>query len=1071
MTTENAVRAWEETVVIPTYPVPPPDKNPMFLEKRVYQGSSGKVYPCPFTDRVSDQKVDRPYRAVFLENEYLRLMILPEIGGRIHIGLDKTNGYDFFYRQHVIKPALVGLLGPWISGGVEFNWPQHHRPTTFMPVEHAIEEHADGSRTVWLSEHEPMNRMKGMVGICLHPGKAFVEAKVRLYNRTPLAQTFLWWANAGVRVHEEYQSFFPPDVTFVADHAKRAVIDFPVAHGFYYGVDYTRGVDLRWYKNIPVPTSYMVTASKYDFFGGYDHRKRAGLVHYADRHISPGKKMWTWGNHEFGYAWDRELTDSDGPYIELMAGVYTDNQPDFSWIEPYETKTFRQYWYPIQEIGPAKNANRAAAVSLEIEDGTARVGVCVTEPVEEASVVLEADGRALLEARADLAPGKPFLTAVSGVPADAVLRVLRASGQELIRYRVETPGAGEMGQPAEEPPAPRETPSVETLYLTGVHLEQYRHATREPEAYWAEALAREPGDARANNALGLLKLRRGLFAEAERCFRAAIATLTGRNPNPADGEPHYNLGLALQYQDRLEDAHASFAKAAWSYAWRSAANYAMAQIACRRGDFDGALERLDESLAVNAQHTKALVLRAAVLRRLGRDAAARRLVEEALSLDPLDAWARWMAGESAKSIPEQTRLDVAFDYAAAGLWHEAVEATRDAASPALLYPLAWFLSQAGDAQSAAAASSRAAAAPPDYYFPSRLEEMLILERAGDPRAAYYLGNLLYDKRRYQEAIACWRAAAQADPCFATAWRNLGIATYNVLRKPEEALRCYARAFEASFTDARVLYEYDQLRKRTGTPPRERLDLLERYAELVARRDDLTVELVTLYNQAGDSRRALDLLLERRFHPWEGGEGKVSGQYVAAHLILGRKALDADNARGAWEHFNAALVYPPNLGEGRHLLAPETHIHYFRGLALARLGLAAEARAAFEAAAGSAEPPATWYYQALALRQLGRAEEAGERLKKLSAHAREFGASAPEIDYFATSLPNFLIFEDDLEKRNRVEGEYLAGLAAAGLGLEDEAAANFRAALALDPNHLEAAQELAALGKEHGVARL
>src|SRR6202045_2822769 len=169
------VRAWEETVTIQTYPAPAPDRNPMFLDKRVYQGSSGKVYPNPFTDHISDTKFDKPYRAIFLENEFIRIMILPEIGGRIHIGEDKTNNYDFFYRQNVIKPALVGLLGPWISGGVEFNWPQHHRPSTYMPVQHVIEHSDDGSITVWLSEHEPMQRMKGMAGICLVPGKSYVE--------------------------------------------------------------------------------------------------------------------------------------------------------------------------------------------------------------------------------------------------------------------------------------------------------------------------------------------------------------------------------------------------------------------------------------------------------------------------------------------------------------------------------------------------------------------------------------------------------------------------------------------------------------------------------------------------------------------------------------------------------------------------------------------------------------------------------------------------------------------------------------------------------------------------------
>ena len=212
----------------------------MFLETRVYQGSSGRVYPLPFIDRIAEDPVIRSWKAIHIENRYLRLMILPEIGGRIHVGLDKTNGYDFFYRQNVIKPALVGLAGPWISGGVEFNWPQHHRPATFMPVETEIERHSDGSVTVWCSDHDPMQRMKGMHGVCLHPDRAMVEVKVRLYNRTSFTQTFLWWANMATRVHEEYQSFFPPDARFVADHAKRSITSFPCSDRPYYGVDYPK---------------------------------------------------------------------------------------------------------------------------------------------------------------------------------------------------------------------------------------------------------------------------------------------------------------------------------------------------------------------------------------------------------------------------------------------------------------------------------------------------------------------------------------------------------------------------------------------------------------------------------------------------------------------------------------------------------------------------------------------------------------------------------------------------------------------------------------------------------------
>jgi len=332
------VKAWKEVVKIPTYGIGKPEKNPIFLEKRVYQGSSGVVFPHPVIEKIMEEKEDREYIALFLENSYIKIMILPELGGRIQMAYDKIKQRHFVYYNQIIKPALVGLTGPWISGGIEFNWPQHHRPSTFEPTEWAIEENEDGSKTIWCNELERMFRTKVMAGFTLYPDKAFIEIKAKLYNRTSQPQTFLWWANPAVHVNEHYQSVFPPDVHAVFDHGKRDVSEFPIAKGTYYKVDYSAGVDISRYKNIPVPTSYMAVESKYNFVGGYENDTKGGLLHVANHHVSPGKKQWTWGNSDFGQAWDRNLTDEDGPYIELMCGVFTDNQPDFSWIMPYEER-------------------------------------------------------------------------------------------------------------------------------------------------------------------------------------------------------------------------------------------------------------------------------------------------------------------------------------------------------------------------------------------------------------------------------------------------------------------------------------------------------------------------------------------------------------------------------------------------------------------------------------------------------------------------------------------------------------------------------------------------------------
>jgi tetratricopeptide (TPR) repeat protein len=1095
---KNPVKLWEEAVSIPTYRTPPPDANPMFLEKRVYQGSSGKVYPNAFTDRVSDEKTDKSYQAVFLENEFLKVMVLPEIGGRVHRGLDKTNGYDFVYHQRVIKPALVGLLGPWISGGIEFNWPQHHRPSTFMPVHHLIEHHPDGSGTVWLSEHEPMNRMKGMVGITLYPGKAFIEARVRLYNRTPLVQTFLWWANLGVHVNEHYQAIFPPDVTYVADHAKRAVIQFPIAHGTYYGVDYSQGIDLRCYKNIPVPTSYMVTESRYDFMGGYDHARKAGVVHVADHHVAPGKKLWTWGNAEFGYAWDRELTDADGPYIELMAGVFTDNQPDFSWLQPYESRAFSQYWFPIQQIGLVKNANREVAVSLECDERRVKLGVCATAVYRKAVVSVSAHRMNFLFRRTvDLAPGEPLLEFIE-LPAgtraqDLQLTVATRDGRELIHYRPEIVEGKPLPPPAREPPAPEGVKSNEELYLIGLHLEQYRHPTRSPEPYYEEALRRDAFDARSHNALGLRCLRRGEFSRAEHHFLRAIERLTQRNPNPYDGEAYYNLGLTLKHQGRLDEAYAAYFKATWNQAWQGPCCYALAEISCARRDYSTALDHLEHAIAADGRNLKARNLKAAVLRHLGRNDEATRVAQETVAMDPLDFWSRHellaasLNGgdrETSSTLSHelahlmrgqcQTYLDMAFDYSNAGLWDDAalllerLQGSRERASathPMTSYTMGYLSQLTGNAFRATDFYQQAGALPSDYCFPSRLEEMLVLEAAvaADPKNAkafYYLGNLFYDKARYEEAIGCWEKSSALDPGFSIPWRNLGIAYFNVRREPAAALIAYERAFETNSKDARLLYELDQLKKKIGAPPRERLSFLEGRLDLVNQRDDLSLEHATLYNQLGQAQKALGILLSRRFHPWEGGEGLVSGQYAWAHFLLGDDLLQSGKPAEALEHFRAARQYPENLGEGKHLLTPENHLDYLEGLAHAVLGSLPESTATFRRAAEHRDGySAMTYYQGMAMRELGEHQSAAQKFRDLFDFASRKMRAEASIDYFATSLPNFLLFEDDLQKSNRVGALYLMGLACLGLGKSEEAEKAFREVLSLDINHLGAQHQL------------
>ncbi len=1118
MTSTVTVR--EENIVLPTYLPLLPDKNPMFLEKRVYQGSSGRVYPLPFTDRIAEKPVDRSWQGIWIENEYLRALVLPEIGGRIHLLQDKTNGYDLIYRQDVIKPALVGLAGPWISGGIEFNWPQHHRPATFLPAETRIEEGEDGSVTIWCGDHDPMLRMKAMHGVCLRPGVARLELRVRVHNRTLLPQTFLWWANVATRVNASYQSFFPPDVSYVADHAKRAMSRYPLCDGRYYGVDYgaraRHGVpaheapsshlppvngghatpgyppnDLSFYANIPVPTSYMCMGSREDFFGGYDHREEAGIIHLANHHISPGKKQWTWGNHAFGYAWDRHLTDKDAhgefaPYIELMAGVYTDNQPDFSFLAPGETKTWTQYWAPISKIGPALHANNQAALSLARAGRGARLGVAVFSSHPGAKVVVTAGRKVLASVTRDLAPGIPLIEDFA-LPArirleDLAVIVKTAGGVDLIDYRPRPDEPADVPQLATEPPSPAEIASNDELYVTGLHLAQYRHATRSAEPYWREAVRRDPGDSRCHTALADWHLRRGEFPSAEAHARKAIARLTLRNPNPSEGEALYLLGVTLTRMGRTDEAYERLYKASWNQSWAGAAHLALAELDCRRGRWDEALEHLDRSLRLDVENLRARGLRGVVLRQLGRSGEADEAFAATADLDPLDVWSRHFLGRGGVG-DAQACLDLAHDLARAGFFSEAIallerapEAVGDlpdqgwGAAPMVAYTLGWLHGQSGRADEARRCFIRASELPVDYCFPARLEEIAVLEAAitanpRDARAPYYLGNLLYDRRRHEEAMRCWEAAVELEPTLAVAWRNLGIGYFNVRKKVAKARAAYDHACRCAPADARLVFERDQLWKRLGVAPAKRLGELERCRRLVQTRDDLSVEMCALYNQTGQPQKAQRILAARRFQPWEGGEGQVMAQHVRCHLLLGREALSRGDAPAAARLFETAWESPDGLGEAKHLLANHSDILFWLGEARAAAGQRSAARAAWTAAAnfkGDFQDMSVrvfsemTFFSAMACQRLGQQDKAKRLMTELLGYARNLEKQPAKLDYFATSLPSMLLFEDDIQARQTTAARFMQAQALLVLGQKSKARALCAEVLRVDPNHALAA---------------
>lgn len=1076
------VKAWREIVTIPTYEVGKSEKNPIFLEKRVYQGSSGVVYPYPVIESISDEKVDKEWKAIYIENEYIKVMILPELGGRIQMAYDKIKQRHFVYYNHVIKPALVGLTGPWISGGIEFNWPQHHRPSTYLPVDATIVENEDGSVTVWVNEIERMFHQKGMAGFTLRPGCAYLEIQGRVFNRTNLPQTFLWWANPAVEVNDQYQSVFPPDVNAVFDHGKRAVSSFPIATGTYYKMDYSAGVDISNYKNIKVPTSYMAVNSKYDFEGGYENDTKGGMLHVASHHFSPGKKQWTWGNGDFGRAWDRNLTDEYEdkgfrPYIELMAGVYTENQPDFTWLMPYEEKQFVQYFMPYREIGIVKQASKDFILNVEeTGEGQVTFKILATSKKTVRIVLDSEDGIEYYNQVVTFSPETVLTETVktdSKPLSDLRLTIERAENARrfpLLEWCAEPDEIRPIPDAAEAALSPQETKTIDQLYLTGLHLEQYRHATWSALDYYEEALRRDPLDYRCNMQMGLWYLRRARFEKAEPYLQTAVRVLKRRNPNPYDGEPEFYLGVVNKFLGKIQAAYDCFWKSTWNKAWADAGYFEAACISMMDERWEDALDELERALISNSHNHKARAMKAVVLRKLGRKEEALAWIQDSYKIDPFNYVCmveEHLLTDSQEPLDRMIELmhgniynyhETALDYAQAGQEDEVKLVLQTAIdrgveeSPLTYYYMGFYGSTFGEGLPYL---QKAAEIPTDYCFPNRLEDAYMFQALRmipftDARAPYYQGCLYYDKRQYDLAIDNWEYAAKLDPTFPTVWRNLALARFNKQNRQDEAVELMEKAFHLDESDSRILMELDQLYKRLHRPHQERLDFLQKYPGLIAQRDDLVLEEITLLNQLGRYEEAMQKLDAHQFHPWEGGEGKVSAQYQICRVEIAKQLLKDDpQSDRAKRLLEECLVYPPHLGEGKLYGAQDNDILYFLGRYE-------------EGTVGPTEPAAAMYYNdakpdkifyaGLCYRALGQEDKARSLFNKLINFGKQHVFEKQVMDYFAVSLPDLLIWEDSLDVKNEIHCKYMLALGYYGMGDKDKALKYLAEVKALDNNH-------------------
>jgi len=1089
----------EEKILLPTYEAEAPDKIPLFYRPEEVQLAEKHVYPYPFYDVKTVEKKDREYTAVILENEYIKICVTPQMGGRLYYAIDKTNGYNIIYNNRVVKPALIGTLGAWTSGGVEWNTPHHHRATSLIDVDYTVANGLDGSKTVWVGEYEKRCQTRWLVGLTLEPGKAYVRLECKSLNVTPYQYPALFFANTAVHVNDSYQFVFPPDVEMMNFHYVTEFTRWPVPNQVYQSADYTHGEDLSWWKSAVQPVSFFVTKTTQDFMGGIDHGKNAGIALIGDHRIFKGKKLWNWGKNEVQKNWDQKLTDEDGPYAELMMGLYSDNQPDYNFVAPFETKYGTMYLYGIKGMDGIKEANKDFAANLDLKDGKALVQINATSEWKDIRVIVSLKGTPVLEETVVLSPVLPYQKSVD-IAADVTLEDLKltlatGTGAELLAWQKQPAKNEPFPDIYHDPLDPKEYTTSQDLYFAGLKLEQFGNTNFDYMKYYEAALTLNPNDVMVNTQLGTVYLKRGDYAKAEEHLRRAVEVVTGNHKKAQDATSLYYLGVCLMKQGRAEEALDLLYRATWAYAWTSAGYTLAAQLEGSLKHWEKALDAADRACRANTQNVEALFAKAVSLRQLGRHEDARRVVAQVYDLDPLCFPAMneqyllgrilsggtpltetlaWFTGNM-RAEPNNY-IETAARYSALGLYSDAADVMNLAAesdkpalnaNPMVHYHLGMYRALAGEREGAKQALQKASSLSTDLCFPYGDETVRVLrfavsENPADATAWYLLGNALANGR-HEEAVECWETALRHGREDAVTHRNIAYIKANHLRDMPGALSNIMKAISLDPSQPRYFSEAHLYMSYASLTPEQLSDFLAKYGALAKDVTDIQLMEIKLNIFQGKYDEAIRLLEAMSYHIKEGATFNPHVYWFDAHLGKGIGQMKDGDHDGAEKSLLRAMEFPANLEAERDGKV---------GIAYYYLGLNAKARNDSEKAKsyfakmtdysygqgwGAGDFPELSYFKALAAIELGRDKAESEKLfRQLIADGEKRLGPVQDGRHITTSVEEshsartFLIEHELARKDLRVSSYYMQGLGHLGLGEKDEARSFFAKAMEVDP---------------------
>lgn len=1031
------VRVWEGTLTLPTYEEGMPDPNPPFD-----QFTNNKFnYPYVLRENLTSRRVNHYRRAIYLENEYLKCSVLPDIGGHLYTCVDKISGQSMFYANTSIKKAAVGYRGAWAAFGIEFNFPVSHNWVSMSPVDFAFHKNADGSASVTVGNVDRVYGVEWTVELMLRPKSTLLEESVRLSNRSDVRHRFCWWNNAAARVSDDSQIVYP--MRFAASHGFTNVVRWPVDED---------GHDLSVIRNhVHGAVSLFTHGSREGFMGVWHPATRTGTVHFAQYEDLPAKKIWSWGVDEEGMDWRKARSDDNSGYVEIQAGLFR-NQETYAFLAPRQSIHFSEYWMPVREIGGISRADLSGVLNLARHGNSLVVGFNANRALAKATVSILNGSRLLFSEKVDLVPERTWnhnlpvpdsqtKYTVEMRDARGVVRIRRTEGE----YDWTPESEIQVGpQPSYLMPDPEHRTCDDWIRL-GNDLELNGKNLQALDTY-EETLRRFPGSFGALKSAGRLTAILLRFDEAKSFVEQVHARDT------SDPEISYYLGIAYDGLGEMRKARMSYEDAQRFASFRAAAVLRLGEMLARDGDLYEAERHLSEAVRAAPDDVRAIEELVVVKVASGKVEEGKTLARQGIALFPLSYLLSEELGEpNLKQVANDTIrvLSLAAQYMRLGLYQRALTVlSRDYPSPQLdqtelgaLSPgnhpmIAYFRGYCRErlGQSGVSDYRTVSKLSTSYVFPSSAEELTVLSTVvrtnpQDATAPYLLGTLHFSRGLTDSALEEWLLSRKSNPQIPVLDASLGMALLHEKHDAERALSTFRDGLQSDATNVTVYLGADQALSLLSKPASERVQVLEKYPNLAGAPFSLIFELILNLAEAGDFQRA-ESLFRDRFFPREEGGTNVRQVWVEVEL---QKMLAS--ARDG--HCADALVVAEHLGESVHDL-PFTHdglepslqsarTNYQLGAAYASCAKPEEAAKKFQlASAASAPDQMLWAWRAAQKLPGFDGKHWQERLQTALAQAKSRSDTSSYTSWW----------------------DYTAGALAGALGSQQEADQRFQKAMLL-----------------------